>query len=78
LNQAVELHNAEMHRFLALEHGLFQLGLAHDEHLERYVHGLRSWIRGNIDWSVTTRRYQDNFSFQLPAPSTIALSPEAA
>jgi hypothetical protein len=31
----------------------------HAEMLTRYTAGMRSWMRGNVDWSSRTRRYRD-------------------
>ena len=33
-------------------------GAQADEMLDRYIAGLRSWMRGNYDWSQMTARYR--------------------
>ncbi len=56
--RAAEMHNAEMRAFLELESSLPSFGAVADAMLKRYVAGLRSWMRGNFDWSQTTERYR--------------------
>jgi Terpene synthase family 2, C-terminal metal binding len=52
------LHDAEVHAFIALAQGLPSFTPELDRELKRYIAGMRSWIRGNLDWSRATRRYQ--------------------
>jgi 5-epi-alpha-selinene synthase len=56
-DRAAELHNAEVQLFIDLSAQLPSFGTEIDTNLERYLLGLRSWIRGNLDWSVETGRY---------------------
>lgn len=57
LDQAALLHNGEMQTFLSLEQQLSRYEWASDQNLQRYVGVMRSWIRGNFDWSQETGRY---------------------
>jgi 5-epi-alpha-selinene synthase len=59
-DRAAELHNAEVELFINLSAQLPSFGTEIDANLERYLLGLRSWIRGNVDWSVQTGRYYIN------------------
>ncbi len=56
-DRAAELHNAEVQLFIDLSAQLPSFGTEIDANLERYLLGLRSWIRGTLDWSVKTGRY---------------------
>lgn len=56
--RAAEMHDAEARAFLELESRLPSFGAQADAALDRYVAGLRSWMRGNFDWSQTTGRYR--------------------
>jgi hypothetical protein len=56
--RVAEMHDAEVRAFLELESRLPSFGAQADALLERYVAGLRSWMRGNFDWSQTTGRYR--------------------
>lgn len=57
LGLAAAMHNAEVGAYLALQSGLPSFGAAVDEQLRRHVSGLRAWMRGNMDWGLTTKRY---------------------
>jgi hypothetical protein len=37
------------------------------EPVRRYVDGMRSWIRGNLDWSRRTHRYREGWSGEQPS-----------
>ena len=50
---------AEVQRFVELEPQLLQHFEAHHEPLAKYLAGMRSWMRGNYDWSSSTRRYRE-------------------
>jgi len=54
--QVVELANADMRRFISLSDHL--VSSTSDPGVARYVEGLKSWIRGNLDWSLMTGRYR--------------------
>lgn len=56
-DRAAELHNAEVRLFIDLSAQLPSFGTEIDANLERYLLGLRCWIRGNLDWSIETERY---------------------
>ncbi|HVV20582.1 MAG TPA: hypothetical protein VHF06_14190 [Pseudonocardiaceae bacterium] len=59
--------NAETARYL--DHEAALLGGAPTDHpdLARYAAGMRSWMRGNLDWSSRTKRYQDPVDVGAPA-----------
>jgi 5-epi-alpha-selinene synthase len=56
--RAAEMHDAEARAFLELESRLPSFGAQADAILDRYIAGLRSWMRGNYDWSQMTARYR--------------------
>jgi 5-epi-alpha-selinene synthase len=58
VEQVAALHDAEIHDFIALAAQLPTFGPAIDADLQRYVAGMRFWMRGNLDWSIGTARYQ--------------------
>ena len=55
LAKAIEMCNAELAAFCALEKVMQRLG---DEGCRAYVDALRSWMRGNLDWYADTGRYE--------------------
>lgn len=56
--EAMRMHDEEVALFVKLEQEVPVYGNAVDQHLERYVAGLRNWVRGNVDWAVKdTLRY---------------------
>jgi 5-epi-alpha-selinene synthase len=57
-DHAAELHNTEVQLFIDLLAQVPSFGIEIDANLERYLLGLRFWIRGNLDWSAETRRYK--------------------
>ncbi len=61
LNHAVEMHNQEVRTFLALEQALPSFGPALDQELERYIEDMRIWMRSNVDWSLASGRYNQNW-----------------
>jgi 5-epi-alpha-selinene synthase len=52
------LHDAEVYAFIALAQQLPSFTPTVDADLQRYVSGLRSWMRANLDWSLDTVRYR--------------------
>ncbi|QHC23369.1 terpene synthase family protein [Streptomyces sp. GS7] len=55
LEAAVDLHTHEMRTFIRQAD---QLATRHDDaRVHAYIDGLRTWIRGNLDWSMQTDRY---------------------
>lgn len=57
INAAAEMFNARMEAYLALEAERPHFDAAVDSELQRYLDGLRYWVRGNMDWSFETGRY---------------------
>lgn len=55
-NRAGAMFNSLIVNFQALEAALPDFGAAHAD-VERYIAGLKYWVRGNIDWSFETGRY---------------------
>lgn len=49
---------AETQRYLASEIELLRAYPRHAAVLAPYLAGMRTWMRGNLDWSAGTRRYQ--------------------
>ncbi|RLV08590.1 terpene cyclase [Streptomyces griseocarneus] len=49
--------SAETAAFLVHERALLRAHPAHTAVLEPYLAGMRSWMRGNLDWSTRTKRY---------------------
>ncbi len=58
VTRAAQMHDAEVRAFLELESRLPSFGTKSEAQLKRYVAGLRSWMRGNVDWSQMTERYR--------------------
>jgi 5-epi-alpha-selinene synthase len=54
LDRAIEMCNAELEAFLALERQLSQLA---DTDCREYIEALKAWMRGNLDWYSETKRY---------------------
>jgi hypothetical protein len=50
---------AAVGRFLELEPDLLRVFGSDRDAVSRYLAGMRSWMRGNVDWSLTTRRYRE-------------------
>jgi len=57
MDHAARLYNARMREYVELERGLPSYGLETDVALQRYLKGLRCWVRGNLDWSYESGRY---------------------
>lgn len=58
VDRVARLIEREVKHFIALEARLPCFGTAVDSLLRRFVRVLRSWMRGNIDWSCESGRYQ--------------------
>jgi hypothetical protein len=56
-HRAVELHDAQVRHYCALEKLLPSFASPIDQHLARYCEGMRIWMRANYDWSTVTPRY---------------------
>ncbi|OIK05297.1 terpene synthase family protein [Streptomyces monashensis] len=60
--------SAETERFLSAERNLLRTRLDHAAVLTPYLAGMRTWIRGNLDWSRRTRRYQPRTELTAQRP----------
>jgi 5-epi-alpha-selinene synthase len=58
VNRVGKLHDAEVYAFIALTRRLPSFSPAVDADLQRYVSGMRFWMRANLDWSLGTVRYR--------------------
>jgi hypothetical protein len=58
VNRVGALHDAEVYAFIALARRLPSFTPTVDADLQRYVSGMRFWMRANLDWSLGTVRYQ--------------------
>lgn len=59
--QAVQMCNAQVKRFLALEKRLPDFPSPHAQAVAKYLDVLRAWMRGNLDWSLESARYRSVF-----------------
>ena len=71
---AMPLRDAILHCYLAT--ASLVVSAAPSAQLLRYVRGLSSWIRGNLDWSLSSNRYatdqyQTTILDTMPPPATI-------
>jgi terpene synthase-like protein len=57
IDQAASLFNSRMREYVELEQRLPSMGAAIDVPVQRYLRGLRCWVRGNLDWSFESGRY---------------------
>lgn len=57
VEEAARIFNARMRDYVELERRLPSLGVESDGRLQRYLTGLRCWVRGNMDWSYESGRY---------------------
>lgn len=65
VDAAAAMHDREAARFLEVEAALPSFGKEVDAALSRYVGVLRSWMRGNLDWSFESGRYYPSKVLQL-------------
>jgi 5-epi-alpha-selinene synthase len=63
VDRAAALHDTEVRAFIELALRVPSFGTEVDAELKRYIAILRSWMRGNLDWSYMSGRY--------PLPETI-------
>lgn len=63
VDRAAALHDTEVRAFIELTLRVPSFGMEVDVELKRYIAILRSWMRGNLDWSYMSGRY--------PLPETI-------
>lgn len=52
-----EMISSEVERFIALEEQIYLIFPEYAEELDKYLAGMKSWMRGNLDWSAETQRY---------------------
>jgi 5-epi-alpha-selinene synthase len=57
---AIELHNQEVYKFIQLSQKLLNSPMANNSELRRYQGILETWIRGNFDWQLNSKRYNKN------------------
>lgn len=57
VDEAARIFNERMRDYVELEQRLPSLGVESDGRLQRYLTGLRCWVRGNMDWSYESGRY---------------------
>lgn len=58
IREVTEVCNETIRHFMFLEKKLLNSGKVVHKNLQHYTEGLRSWIRGNLDWSLfDTERY---------------------
>jgi hypothetical protein len=55
--RAAALHDEQVRYYLELECKVPAFDPAMDRNVSRYLDGMRSWMRANYDWSITTPRY---------------------
>lgn len=55
--QSIDLVNEELRRFVELRDGLPRFGAETDASLSRWVEGMQTWMRGNVDYSLRSRRF---------------------
>ncbi len=65
IQRAVEMHDQEIRNMIALEASIPSFGEEIDAQVAKYISGLHSWIRGNLDWHCQSRRYHDIEKLQL-------------
>ncbi|HIK09461.1 MAG TPA: hypothetical protein IGS52_04220 [Oscillatoriaceae cyanobacterium M33_DOE_052] len=65
LDRAAEMHDVQVRTFIELSAQLPSFGAEIDAHLQRYLSGLRSWMRGHLDWYMETGRYHSKESTPL-------------
>jgi 5-epi-alpha-selinene synthase len=58
VDKVARLIEAQLRRFVALEKGLPRFGAATDLDVSRFIAVMRSWMRGNLDWSYESARYR--------------------
>ena len=59
---------ARLREFMTLQPQVLDRWPDHVNELSGYLAGMRSWMRGNLDWSAETRRYRDTVAGGDPAP----------
>ncbi len=70
VRHTVQLHNADVTRFLALTRDLPDWGPTHNANVTTYIDGCRNWIRGALDWQLIAGRYASGRTYldSMPPP----------
>ncbi|MDQ3563741.1 MAG: hypothetical protein M3436_06255 [Pseudomonadota bacterium] len=71
VDRVARLIEREVKRFIALEARLPSFGPTIDGVVQRFIAGLRDWMRGNLDWSYESGRYRQTYAsgpMGLPEP----------
>ncbi|MBR8840869.1 MAG: hypothetical protein DSM106950_44650 [Stigonema ocellatum SAG 48.90 = DSM 106950] len=58
IQQAKEIHDAEVESFCELVSQLPSFNLSVDAEMQRYIAGFQSWMRGHHDWWLISGRYK--------------------
>jgi 5-epi-alpha-selinene synthase len=64
IDRAAAIHDAEVRAFENIEAQIQACGLTVNANLWQYIDGLRAWMRGNLDWSMTSGRYNHGIQSQ--------------
>lgn len=62
---AAEMHDQKVKELLSLEAYLPSFGEEIDNEVAKYISGLHSWIRGNLDWYFQSGRYHNLGTLEL-------------
>ncbi|MGH8490454.1 MAG: terpene synthase family protein [Gammaproteobacteria bacterium] len=62
VDRVARLIEREVKRFIALEARLPSFGPTIDGVAQRFIAGLRDWMRGNLDWSYESGRYRSTYA----------------
>jgi len=71
VDRVARLIEREVKRFIALEARLPSFGPTIDGVVQRFIAGLRDWMRGSLDWSYESGRYRPTYAsapMDLPEP----------
>ncbi len=58
VSEAVEMVNHDVARFLDLESRMPALPKALGDQVIKYIGGMKTWMRGNVDYALVSRRYR--------------------
>lgn len=62
ITASVELINRDCAEYESLSAAAIEAAGARRREVQAYVRGQRAWMRGNLQWSLATRRYEDPLS----------------
>ncbi|MBE9206652.1 terpene synthase [Nostoc sp. LEGE 06077] len=62
---AAKMHDQKVRELIALEKSIPSFGEQIDYEIAKYISGLHSWIRGNLDWYFQSGRYQSLGTLEL-------------